>query len=64
MLRMKLFGFPSEEGFCFAFEGGRRGEAPAGSGRSLEQAGLNSGIIECLRRWLSPSWCASYAGRT
>jgi hypothetical protein len=66
MLRMKLFVFPSEEGFCFAFERGRRGEAPAGfgSGRSPEQAGLNSGIIECLRRWLPPSWCASYAGRT
>ena len=32
MLRMKLFVFPSEEGFCFAFERGRRGEAPAGFG--------------------------------
>ena len=32
MLRMKLFVFPSGEGFCSAFERGRRGEAPAGFG--------------------------------
>ena len=32
MLRMKLFVFPSEEGFCFAVERGRRGKAPAGFG--------------------------------
>ena len=64
MLRMKLFVFLLRKVFVLPLRGVAGAKPPRGSGRSPEQAGLNGGIMECLRRSLPPSLCASYAGRT
>jgi hypothetical protein len=64
MLRMMLSFFLLRKVFVLLLRGVAGAKPPRGSGRSPEQASSSSGLIECLRRWLPPFWCASYADRT